>query len=137
MTARVSDWEARLADAVAAAAARPFAWGVHDCLTWVAEVRCALTGADGAQAWRGSYHTRFGAMRALHLRGFETLEAAISSVLGPPLTGVLLAMRGDVVTLRGDRFDAAGICIGADAVFVAEAGLLPVPLDRCALAWRV
>lgn len=138
MSARVADWEARLAEAVAAALAQPFAWGTHDCLTWAAGVRRALTGEDAARDWRGTYATARGAARVLRRRGHGTIAAAISAELGPPLPTVLFAQRGDVVVLRhGRRFAAAGICLGAEAVFPGETGLVRVPLDRCALAWRV
>jgi hypothetical protein len=131
---RVEGWETRLAEAVAAAQARPFAWGEHDCATWAFDVRRALTGADAAEAWRGRYRTAIGARRVLRrvLRA-DSHQAAATAILGAPLATQLLAQRGDIVLLS----DAFGVCLGADCAFLAPNGLTFRPLSETELAWRV
>jgi hypothetical protein len=130
---RQDGWEVRLADAVDAVRNAPFQWGQHDCATWAADVRLALTGQDAAAAWRGRYKSERGALRAMRRMGFSTLEAGVTGLLGAPLPTPLLAQRGDVV-LHGE---ALGVCIGATGLFLGPDGLTELPIAACRLAWRV
>lgn len=132
---RNEGWERRLADAIEAARARPFAWGVHDCATWAADVRRAITGDDLADAWRGRYRTAAGAARLLRRLGFGSLIEAATARLGPPLPSVLMARRGDVLADPGAR--ALGVCVGAWGLFLTPDGLTERPLADCAMAWSV
>jgi hypothetical protein len=130
---RIEGWEVRLAEAVAAAQSRPFAWGVHDCATWAFDVRQALTGLDAAAAWRGRYRTAVGSVRMLRRLGCQTTEDLARSIMGAPLASPRLAQRGDIVLLAG----AVGICLGADCAFLAPEGLTFRPITETELAWRV
>ena len=130
---RLEGWEKRLAAQVEAVRSRPFEWGQHDCATWAAEVRLAMTGQDAAAAWRGRYRSERGALRTLRRLGFQTMEAGVTGVLSDPLPTPLLAQRGDVVLMD----DALGVCIGAVALFLAPEGLTERPMADCRLAWRV
>lgn len=130
---RLEGWETRLAAQVEAVRSKPFEWGRHDCATWAADVRLALTGNDAAAAWRGRYRSRRGALRRMRHMGFQTMEAGVTSILGAPLATPLLAQRGDVVMID----DALGVCIGAVALFLAPEGLTERPVADCRLAWRV
>jgi hypothetical protein len=130
---RQDGWEVRLADAVESVRNTPFQWGRHDCATWAADVRLALTGQDAAAAWRGRYKSGRGALRVMRRMGFRTLEAGVTGILGAPLPTPLLAQRGDVV-LYGD---ALGVCIGATGLFLGPDGLVELPIAACRLAWRV
>ena len=151
---RLPGWELRLAAALEEARHRPFAWGSHDCVSWAAAVRTTLTGRP--TPWPGRWRTRLGAARVLRRTGHRDLAGAVRSVLGAPLPTVRLAARGDVVLIEiGDRSGAAsenddtnrnttaiagqalGICIGAEAGFVAPRGLIRRRLLDCAFAWRI
>ena len=133
---RVANWISRLAARLEAARDTPFVWGQHDCATWAFDLRRDLTGGeDVAARWRGRYRTQMGAARVLRRLGWPSLEAAGRDLLGDPLPSPLLAQRGDMVL--GGEDPAFGICIGAQAAFVAQEGLVRLPLDRCHLAWRV
>lgn len=125
----------RLAAAIAAARARPFAWGANDCVTWAADVRLALTGEDLATGWRGRYSTPRGAARLIRRMGFRSLTAAVTAALGAPLPSVLMAQRGDVV--REGAVEAFGICAGRMALFLSPDGLTERPIEDCGMAWRV
>lgn len=131
--ARVPGWEIILADRIAAARHAPFVWGAHDCATWAADMRAALTGtASAADAWRGRYTTPIGAGRVMRRLGWDDMTSAATAILGAPI-GPYHARRGDIVLHEG----ALGICDGAGALFVGPAGLVRVTLARCDLGWRV
>lgn len=132
---RLPDWETRLVDAIEAARGRPFCWGSHDCATWVAEVRRALTGIDAAASWRGSYATETGARRAIRKHGHASMQDWVSAEVGQPLAAPLAAQRGDIV-LDGETA-ALGICVGAEVAFVTQDGLTFLPITCAAMAWRV
>ena len=132
---RLPGWESRLAQCIDDARGRAFAWGVHDCATWVADVRRALTGEDAAADWRGKYSTEAGAIRAVRRRGYPGLAAWVSDLLGGPLDSPLMAQRGDIV-LDGTT-GALGIATSGAAAFVSPDGLVFLQMDRCAMAWRV
>lgn len=130
---RREGWERALAEAIEAARHRPFAWGVHDCATWAADVRRAMTGSDAAARWRGRYHTARGAARTIRLTGAASLVEAAGRELGSPLASPLLAQRGDIVSDGA----ALGVCTGAEAAFLSADGLAFRPLIDCTMAWRV
>jgi hypothetical protein len=134
--ARIEHWERHLAEAVAAAQARPFAWSLNDCPTFAFETRQLLTGGtDVAALWRGRYRTARGGLRVMRRLGWDTLEVMGLALLGPPLASVHLAQRGDLVLATGGS--GFGVCIGARAVGMAPEGLVSLPISACALAWRV
>ena len=133
---RVDHWERRLAEAVEAARAKPFAWGLHDCPTFAFETRMILTGGeDIAALWRGRYTTALGGARVMRRLGWASLEDMGCALLGEPRPGVLLAQRGDIVL--ADTGLGFGICNGASAVGMAPAGLVTVPLTSCRLTWPI
>lgn len=131
---RADGWEVAFAEAIEAARHKPFAWGGHDCATWAADVRRALTGDDMAADWRGRYRTQLGAARLIRRLGYGSLAEAAEARLGAPLPTVLLAQRGDVL-LGPD--DAMGICGGSFGMFLTEGGLTDRALRDCQKAWRV
>ncbi len=128
-------WECRLAEAIEAARRRAFQWGQHDCAIWAFDLRSDLTGGeDVAGLWRGRYRTARGATRVMRRLGWPSLEAAGRALLGDPLPSVNLAQRGDLVLATSGL--GFGVCLGARAAGIAPVGLIMVPLDACALAWR-
>ena len=133
---RIEHWERHLAEAITAAQVRLFAWGLHDCPTFAFETRQRLTGGDDVAAlWRGRYSTARGGLRVMRRLGWDTLEAMGRALLGVPLSFVHLAQRGDLVLANGGT--GFGVCLGTRAVGMAPEGLVSLPIDACALAWRV
>lgn len=133
---RIEHWERHLAEAIAIAQARTFAWGLHDCPTFAFETRQRLTGgADVAALWRGRYSTARGGLRVMRRLGWDTLETMGHALLGAPLASIHLAQRGDLVLAEGGT--GFGVCLGARAFGMAPEGLVSLPLDACRLAWRV
>lgn len=133
---RCHDWPEKLADFLAARAARPFLWGETDCALTIADWVLLATGVDPAADLRGRYRTPAGARRAIRRTGSADLLALADARLGaviPPL----LAARGDIVALPGEDGPALGICIGADAVAMQTAGLVTTSMANVVRAWRV
>lgn len=131
---RLDGWERLLAEAVEQARSTPFQWGVNDCACWAFDLRARITGGeDVAAQWRGRYRTAEGSLRVLRRLGWVDIEAMGRSLLGEPLLSVLMAQRGDIVLME----QGFGICIGARAVGMCEAGLAWAPLSACRLGWRV
>lgn len=128
-------WEVALEAAVEAARNRPFSWGDHDCATWAADVRRALTGDDAAAAWRGRYRTARGASVVMASLGWATLVDAATAILGAPLNSVGLAGRGDIVT--DGESGALGVCLGRMSAYATTDGLTFRPTLDAAMAWRV
>lgn len=134
---RFEDWPIRLNAAIEAARGRPFAWGVHDCALFAFNIVRDLTGVDHVTVYRDSYRTALGAKRALRRHGGGSLPTAITRLLGTPIAP-LRAQRGDVVLwAQPEQGDTVGVCLGGDAAFVADSGLVFVPLNQCSTAWRV
>lgn len=128
---RLDRWPVILAKEIDAARSRPFAWGMHDCVTWAFTVAFALRGEPGPE-WAGTYRTEIGAKRKLRRHGLE-LQDLGAAVLGRPLDGPLTAWRGDLTFVEG----AYGVCIGQDIAVVGLTGLELRPLSSAAVAWRV
>lgn len=129
------DWQERLADLIDANRQTPFQWGVHDCALWGADVMEAQTGADFGAPFRGKYSDAEGAAEALRTFGAGTLIKTFDRHLeriAPAFAG-----RGDLVAKGRGRTAAIGVCIGSEALFVGDDGLVRVPRSEWAAAWRV
>lgn len=111
-----------------------FRWGQLDCCLFAADVLKAIHGEDYARFWRGRYKTRVGALR--HIAKHGSLEGLVSSVFGP-MQPPLLARRGDPVLAKMPEGDALGIADGDGAVFLAQSGIVRVPLKACEGSFRV
>jgi hypothetical protein len=131
---RFPDWPKRLAEAVEAARARPFAWGSHDCLLFAADVVRAMTGKDLAAHGRGQYDSDVSALRLIH--NYGGMVPLVSKSLGDPVP-VLRAHRGDVVMYRSELGPSLGVCLGAQCAFTGPTGLVFKQRKECELAWRV
>lgn len=117
----VSERSLLLAQYLAEAAAKPFAWGQWDCATglvagWIVRVR----GTDPAKAFRGAYGSQLGAWKTIRAQGgmvplFDRLAAEYR------LPRVEAADLGDVAVIRARTFQ----------------GVKPVGAIRCALGWAV
>jgi hypothetical protein len=130
---RLPDWEQRLSDYLAAARDRAHAYGSHDCALHGASAVQAMTGEDPLAAYRGHYSTELGAARALRRLGVKqaTLEATFDALFSP--IPKALAGRGDLVMADG----SIGVCIGGEALFVSDDGLVRVVRAAWSKAWRV
>jgi hypothetical protein len=130
---RTSIWEHALADYLAGQREAIFKWGSNDCALFTAGAVAAMTGTDPLGSVRGKWRSQAGAGRAIRQAGFASIEDWVSSLFDP--VEPVFVQRGDIVMIDG----ALGICIGKDAVFLAEEapGLNRRPIAHCARAWRV
>lgn len=137
-TRRVSNWPHLLNEFIESRRSAPFAWGVNDCCIFACDAVLEITGIDPANDIRGTYEDASGAARVLvSYGGVEGVAQARALEHGFQEVPVAMSQRGDVViaTMRGHA--TMGICIGAEAAFVAETGLIFWPLKQCSRAWRV
>lgn len=117
-----------------ACAATPFAWGRHDCCTFVAQAVLVQTGAD-PMADLPLYAGADAAQALLAANG--GIESMVTQRLGDPVIPHMAA-RGDVV-----MFDtvingmALGICVGAQFAAVTPEGLRFYGMRHAVKAWRV
>ena len=119
--------------AIEQATLKPFAWGVHDCCLFAADVVLAMTGIDYASGFRGVYNTKAGAMALL---GMRTLHDVLKERLGEPIPWQF-AQRGDVVLVTVAGAGMVGVCTGSEAAFVMELGITMYPMRVVDHAWRV
>jgi hypothetical protein len=145
MTARLREWQARLAACLAERAARPFAWGVHDCCMFAADCVDACTGADPAADLRGAYADAAGALQVV--QGLGGLPAIAAARLGAEIAPAL-AQVGDVAVLpamprhEGDPVVQAFphmLAVWGGAMWLApwEVGYVALPADQALQAWRI
>lgn len=130
---RSANWPDLLQHEVAAAAARAWEWGAHDCLQFAARCALAITGEDHAAQF-GAYSDERGAAQLLAEYG--GVEGILTARLGPP-TARLLARRGDIVTTKITGRTTAGVCLGAVCAFAAAEGVEFASLDVVEAVWRV
>ncbi|MCJ8139349.1 DUF6950 family protein [Falsirhodobacter halotolerans] len=112
---------------LAEAAARPFAYGQHDCATFAARWVELRTGHDVSDGLIGRYTTLRGGLRIMKRRGLTDHVAFFAAVL-PVRTG--LPRTGDLVAVDGSDGPAMGIWGGEAAHHLSEAGLAALPLSR-------
>jgi len=134
--ARFVDWPVRLERAIREAEGRPFAWGTHDCMLWVAGVVEALTGVDHMRDLRGTYDSERGAARTLIEAGYPDLGAAVGSRLRAHDVPTL-AQRGDVVLVEFSRSALGVVGLDGRCVLVSPGGLVRWPLRAATRAWAV
>ncbi len=133
---RVKGWEQRLALFVESRRHRAFQWGGHDCGLFAADAAREITGVDFAAALRG-YRTAGGAMRALKRFDCDDVTDVPARVGLVPRQNLLAAMRGDVVSWRGQLGLSLGVVLGARFAVPGGAGLLFFSLDQAVRAWRL
>ena len=128
-----SDWHNRLIAVIRAAEKRPFLWGEHDCCLFAADCAEAMTGANFADGWRGTYDSETGAKKAL-LRGGGSLEKVLAKYLDE--VPVKMAQRGDIAVVENAGTRCAGVIYGGAVWVPGETGLVCLRIKPLS-AWRV
>jgi hypothetical protein len=127
---RLSDWEPRLADYLANALADIPALGEVPCARFAAGAVEAQTGVDHYAQFRGKYRTANGAARALRKIGAGDLESTFDRYLTAH-PAPAFAQRGDIVF----NSEAVGVCIGSNALFIADGEAMQLPRGEWVKAW--
>lgn len=125
---RRQDWPEQLAAQVAAAQAKPYVIGVHDCLRFSCACIEAMTGHDYWPKFEG-YTTRRQAVDKLKSIA-PTLAEAAAQVLGVEPVPALSACRGDLVVYRDKLGEHLGVCTGGFVAVLGHTGLVMVRLDH-------
>jgi hypothetical protein len=115
---------------------KPFRLGRHDCLTFTNEAWRRMYGHGWADDWQGRY-LRARNEHDLQVEfGFDTLDRAVDARLtrqvGIPPRGALVTSTGAGGWLTGRAF---GICVGVDAAFLSQSGVIYVPVTDIDRAW--
>ena len=118
---------------------KPFAWGVHDCLTFTNSAYVAMYGEGWADDWLGRYMDGTRVLNKRELKAefrqsvFErAVDLKLCRVHHVPPLGAL------VTTKEARRWSigvAMGICTGTKAVFLSKKSLLFLPLEAIKDAW--
>lgn len=130
---RPCNWPALLDQHVERARQTPFAWGRHDCVTFVCVWHQAMTGRDIYAPWRGRYDSETAAFRFMLDIGCRDMEALGRHLFGEPIGNKALIARGDIVIAEG----ALGICTGALGAFLSAEGFEFRRHADFALGWSV
>jgi hypothetical protein len=122
---RLPDWRRRLADYVAAARSRPFAYGSHDCALFAAGAVAAMTRENPRLTLR--YTTLKEGLRALRAEGYAD-HVALARALFPEIP-VADARHGDLAVVETEGRFSLAVVGGSFVLAAAEpAGLGVVPL---------
>ena len=140
MNTRPENWPARLAAYVQARQSRPFVWGDHDCCLFGADWVRELHGVDLAGDVRGKYKTALGAARIVgHGFSLATFVGDRLADHGFAKIPVRMASRGDVVAAHVGAYSRLcfGVIVDHRAAFPGAAGLMTIPLNQVAYAWKI
>jgi hypothetical protein len=131
---RVDDWETRLHALLAEREGKPFAWGVHDCFTFGADVVKAIVGFDPMLLHRGQYKTARQARGRLQRHG--GIEAFWTQQLGPAVN-IVWARRGDLCLVPQSPIPAMTVCTGDLLAAQGPTGITWLPILAATVCWTV
>lgn len=137
--ARRPDWRPRLTVYLAAASARPFAYGQHDCALFVAGAVNAMTGVDLADRYRGLYTSLKGGLKLLQAETRLGPETAPLDLLRRNFRPVhpAFANVGDIAVIGEVGIPALGLFAGEHLIVLRETGLGHMPREAATMAWVV
>jgi hypothetical protein len=132
---RYPDWTERLWRTLDAAARKPFAYGIHDCIILSASCLDSMIrgGRYLEQAGR-LYRDKRSALRLILRSGLDEL---VSLHLGEPVSRGLVRS-GDPGSVDLETGPAVGIVVNARiAVAASPTGVEFLPIERMRFGWRV
>jgi hypothetical protein len=134
--ARLPGWEERLHALIEERRHRAFAWGSHDCGLFAADAVLGTTGQDFCEGLR-TYKSALGASRVLQAHGCADVVDLVINRGFPGRQHPLDARRGDIVCAEGGNGMTLGVVCGVRFAWPAPDGLMFLPIDKAARAWRV
>lgn len=133
MIQRFEDWEGRLAALIESRMNTPFAWGEHDCSTFVIEAVKAMTGVE---VFPITWTSKEEAVEVLREAG--GIDAAYSQAFGhQPKQNWREMRRGDAGLLFDKGSNAGVICVGERICGPGDNGLSFWPTSAVRCFWRV
>lgn len=118
--------------------AKPYAYGTADCFFMGCAMIDALTGAETAKKYVGSYKTLAGAQKALRKRKHKSLVTFFAAELEQEPKGGAEARMGDIVILRlADGAEHVGICLGTRFVTKTPNGRQDYSLGEVIAAFHI
>lgn len=139
MLHRHENWPSRLAAAIEARMATPFAWGRHDCCMAAVALIEAMTGADLGRSYRGYRSERGARARLGRHGGVAAIAQAMAAEHAIAAIDPAHAQRGDVVLIHDNGADHLGVVdsSGRTALVVSKIGWRGFPISAAHQAWRV
>ena len=140
---RLPGWQGALDGFLTAHRETRFEYGAWDCCLFACDAIQVMTGVDVAVQFRGRYHSRTEALRAIRdYAGSPSVRAAagrVTEAYAMPQVDILRARRGDVMLIRRPRDYSLGIVAlnGTDVITVTPQGLQRIGLLNAVCGWRV
>ena len=121
---------------------KEFKLGKFDCFKFTNDAVIAMTGKD-YMVDITEYKDYKSAIRIL--KKFGSVEKAVTSKLGKPISNLLLAQRGDVVMFEHESIpreqsylkQALGICGGLNIYCCTKKGLVEISMDNAKKVWKI
>ena len=133
MTKKVN-WQQEVAKLIDEGATTPFEWGTNDCCLFASDVAKIQTGIDMASVYRGTYDTKFSALRRV-IKNHGSFEAIFDEHFERVPNA--MAQRGDIVMTSVDKTmgivwsGGALVSTGFNGICKMSAEYAPV------ITWRV
>jgi len=112
---------------------RPFVWGEHDCVTFVATCLDLQHGTNYRHIVRSRFQC-FGAGDYARLTKRIPLSERVTEIMGEPVSADKLK-DGDLALISNGRLPSLGIVIWPVVFSPSDEGLLPVTFDRVIRGW--
>lgn len=129
---RIHGWEKALQQFLTEYRNRPFEWAVNDCATFAGEW---IKRATGETVFAPDYTDALGAGR--RMGGQAEFAAAVTQVLGEPVTNIAAASRGDVALVGIEGRSCLGVVEGMYVAAPGEQGMTLIPRTAILSLWSI
>ena len=128
------NWQTEVAVVIKQGADAPFDWGTTDCCLFASDIAKIQTGIDPAEKYRGTYDTKFSALRRV-VKNHGSFEAIFDEHFERVPNA--MAQRGDIVMTSVDK--TMGIVwSGGCLVSTGEEGICKMAdVHEPVITWRV
>lgn len=135
---RYPDWQMRYDVAIRAASDVTFEWGVHDCVTFAANVYDAVCDGDAALRMRDQFFWSGPVSAARMLKELGGLRSACERILGPADEAWLKLGKGDlIIAINPDGEEILTVHDGYKLLAPGPVGLIGLPLRTALCGWSV